>query len=166
MDIIKLPAIKSLRSKPIFVRVEKVNVNITLNDRDNMDESEAEKEAHIIAKRNHLIASNHLKMKNELKDATLDGNAKSSGYFQKLLVDVLQNIVVEVTDINICVAATLPNGKRFKFGFAVNRRGNNNDKNTRGNAIQNGITIRNKDLSKDNTIRELIVKNVYILYKS
>ena len=160
--IIKLPAIKSLRSKPIFVRVEKVNVNITLNDRDNMDESEAEKEAHIIAKRNHLIASNHLKMMNELKDATLDGNAKSSGYFQKLLVDVLQNIVVEVTDINICVAATLPNGKRFKFGFAVNRRGNNNDKNTRGNAIQNGITIRNKDLSKDNTIRELIVKNVCI----
>ena len=40
--------------------------------------------------------------------------------------------------------------------------GNNNDKNTRGNAIQNGITIRNKDLSKDNTIRELIVKNVCI----
>ena len=70
--------------------------------------------------------------------------------------------MVEVTDINICVAATLPNGKRFKFGFAVNRRGNNNDKNTRGNVIQNGITIRNKDLSKDNTIRELIVKNVCI----
>jgi hypothetical protein len=153
--VIKLPAIKALRTKPIYIKVEKITVNIKINDSDITTESKAAQKTHVVAKRNALIASNHLKMMKELKEATTSKGEKNNGYFQKLLVDVLQNIVVEVTDINISVAATLPNGKHFKFGLCVNKKGASDDK-------VNGITIRNKDLSEDNTVRELIINNVCI----
>ena len=99
----------------------------------------------VLAKRYHDIVSDHLMTLKSLQNSISVPDKKDSGYFQKLFVDILQNVVVDISAVKFSVSSVLPNKKRFAFGFGFG-----------------AVTIHNKDLSKDNTIRDMIIKKVYI----
>ena len=75
---------------------------------------------------------------------SVSAHDKKDGGYLKTFVDILQNVVVDISAVKFSVSSVLPNKKRFICLFVQY------------------IT----KLSKDNTIRDMIIKKVYIFCKT